>query len=317
MARKAASFAIALVAGSVASAQVVLHGVRGNGDVIQIDPMTGAAMLLGSSGRVVQVGSSGSTSCGKWPWLLPLVVDESPPQPAFAWLSPCDGRTIQLEEWFNAPPGARVQAVAGDPDAFCAVGLYLVLETSGGGALGRMNLDHRVFTSIGPTGRNDLVALARSPPVNCSPSGPTGAAACTCSIPPPARRRWSGPARSATPVPRRFSPMGRCWRAGAACRGSILQPARLQWWARPASQISVPCRSRRDACRPRCSATRTVVGGEPGSVSQHERLRLLPIAIRRGMHRAVKTQHPHAGIHAARGAWPPSDGARARRAPGS
>jgi len=163
MARKAASFAIALVAGSVASAQVVLHGVRGNGDVIQIDPMTGAAMLLGSSGRVVQVGSSGSTSCGKWPWLLPLVVDESPPQPAFAWLSPCDGRTIQLEEWFNAPPGARVPAVAGDPDVFCAVGLYLVLETSGGGALGRMNLDHRVFTSIGPTGRNDLVALARSP----------------------------------------------------------------------------------------------------------------------------------------------------------
>jgi hypothetical protein len=151
----------AVLAASLAQAQTVVHGITASGDVIRIDPATGAGSLLGRSGVQVAAGASANLYYGNsigtaWTQHLPIAFAAAP-QAGFKWVSPCTGAVMYDGNW-TPPEGTTVNAAADD-----GTSVYLVQATPAGEMLARLEVQYDpIFTEIGPTGRGDLVALAKN-----------------------------------------------------------------------------------------------------------------------------------------------------------
>jgi hypothetical protein len=147
--------AAAAIAGAsgTASAQAVLYGVGANGDLIRIDPATGAGTLIGNSG----VGANGATEDNAG-----HILSGGGNADQIISIDPATGAGSVFLNTTGRPLGYGIRGMAVTP----ANVLYVVMsqaDTTAIDTLATIDLVSGAYTVIGPTGRTDIQALASSP----------------------------------------------------------------------------------------------------------------------------------------------------------
>jgi hypothetical protein len=160
---KSAALLTLLASAVPAAAQTRLYGVRSNGDLLHIDPRTGAASAIARSGAPCSALGAFRHSGGRFDPLIEFLITAGP-----AAL----GEIRQVDRWSGAlrqsvpvsglPAGYAVRAFAKhDPGDFS---LYALLRTPGGAAiLATIEQTTGACTVVGDTGRADLHAIAVHP----------------------------------------------------------------------------------------------------------------------------------------------------------
>jgi streptogramin lyase len=139
--------------GAPAIAQSVLYGVSSGGDLIRIDPGTGAGTLIGNCG----FGSNDACADNAG-----HILSGGGPADQIIAIDPATGAGSVFLNTTGRPFGYGIRGMTVTPSNV----LYVVLsaaDVSVIDTLARIDISSGVYTVIGPTGRTDLQALASSP----------------------------------------------------------------------------------------------------------------------------------------------------------
>jgi hypothetical protein len=151
-------WALPMVLAAHAAGQTYLFGVRANGDLIRINPQTGAGALVGSSGVPCTGGEGFSTSVlnARYSYILTAGGDAAH-----------SDQIIAIDHWSGA--GSVYVAMTGRPAGYTVGAMttgYALLrpdDAAGVDLFASLNLYSGALTVIGPTGRSGLEAFAESP----------------------------------------------------------------------------------------------------------------------------------------------------------
>lgn len=135
------------------AAQSVLYGVSSGGDLIRIDPGTGAGTLIGNCG----FGSNDACADNAG-----HILSGGGPADQIIAIDPATGAGSIFLNTTGRPFGYGIRGMAVTPSNV----LYAVLSSADISVidtLARIDMTTGAYTVIGPTGRTDLQALASSP----------------------------------------------------------------------------------------------------------------------------------------------------------
>src|SRR5438105_4071052 len=151
-----------------AAGQTVLYGVRSNGDLLHIDPATGAAGVLGRSGVPCNAGAAYVDEyLGRYGHLNAYILiggGAGAQADQFDGLYPWSGASILSRATTGRPAGYLIHAMA--VEVYPGSAIYVILSTEEPTTIdlfAEIDFATGAYTVIGPTGRTDLEGLARSP----------------------------------------------------------------------------------------------------------------------------------------------------------
>jgi hypothetical protein len=140
-----------LVVASAAAGQATLYAVRANGDLLRVDPATGAAQFVGSSGVACDTGGGILSNASEWMYTL----GGDPSHPA---------RLVSIDHYSGAV--TRVSEISGIPAGYAPVGFQEFIILGNPDPLGADLLGHidvypmAACTVVATLSRSDLQALA-------------------------------------------------------------------------------------------------------------------------------------------------------------
>jgi streptogramin lyase len=145
--------ATVLVSSSGALGQATLYAVGANGDLIRLDPATGAGTLIGNSG----VGCNGATADNAG-----HILTGGGNADQIIAIDPATGAGSVFLNTTGRPFGYGIRGMAVTPSNVLYVALSQA-DTTVIDTLATIDLVTGAYTVIGPTGRTDIQALASSP----------------------------------------------------------------------------------------------------------------------------------------------------------
>jgi hypothetical protein len=159
--------ALSMLLAAQVGASPVLYAIRANGDLLRLDPTTGAGGLLGSSGVACSAAGAIVYDTGRFGSHVDnIVIGGEPTAPdQLTMLNRFSGAVSSTFQTSGRPAGSTIRAMVVPPGA--STPAYVLL---GGPApasveqLATIDLTTGAYTIIGSTGRTDLQSLAWGPP---------------------------------------------------------------------------------------------------------------------------------------------------------